>query len=111
MDYSAIINYALSFGSVLLFVVAALVIVTTIITEVIKKVFPKVPANILALCTAMIVTVLAVIILCVVLESPIMWYYIVGAVMLGFAVAYAAMFGFDKFKEIVQKLNQFKKLE
>ena len=111
MDYSAIINAVLSGGSALLFVVAVLVIVTTIITEVIKKVIPKVPANILALCTAMIVTVLAVIILCAVLESPIVWYYIVGAVVLGFFVAYAAMFGFDKFKEIILKLKQFKQLE
>ena len=111
MDYSAIINAVLGFASVLLFVVAVLVIVTTLITEVIKKVAPKVPANILALCTAMIVTVLAVIILCAVLEIPIVWYYIAGAVVLGFAVAYAAMFGFDKFKEIILKLKQFKKLE
>lgn len=111
MDYSAIINAVLGFASVLLFVVAALVIVTTLITEVIKKVAPKVPANILALCTAMIVTVLAVIILCAVLEISILWYYIAGAVVLGFAVAYAAMFGFDKFKEIILKLKQFKQLE
>lgn len=111
MDYSEIINAVLGCGSVLLFAVAVLVALTTIITEVIKKVAPKVPANLLALCVAMIVTVLAVIILCAVLEIPIVWYYIVGAVVLGFAVAYAAMFGFDKFKEIVTKLRQFRQLE
>lgn len=111
MDYSAIINSVLSFGSVLLFVVAVLVIICTVITEVIKKVCPKVPANILAVATAMVITVLAVIIVCAVLDIAVLWYYIVGAVLLGFFVAYAAMFGFDKFKEIVQKLNQFRKLE
>lgn len=105
MDYSEIINAALSYGSVLLFAVAVLVALTTIVTEVIKKVTPKVPANLLALCVAMIVTVLAVIIGCAIIDVAMVWYYIVGAVVLGFAVAYAAMFGFDKFKEIVERLK------
>ena len=35
-----------------------------------------------------------------------MWYYVAAAVVVGFAVAYAAMFGFDKLKEA---LGQIKK--
>lgn len=37
-----------------------------------------------------------------------MWYYPVGAVVLGVFVAYAAMFGFDKFKELYDRLNAIK---
>ena len=36
----------------------------------------------------------------------VMWYYVAAAVVVGFAVAYAAMFGFDKLKEA---LGQIKK--
>lgn len=105
MDYSAIINTVLSYGSVLLSVVAILVFMTNIVTEVIKKVLPVVPANILALSVAMVVTVLAVIIGCTVFGVAVLWYYVVGAVALGFFVAYAAMFGFDKFSQAFEKLK------
>lgn len=39
-------------------------------------------------------------------EYAVMWYYVAAAVVVGFAVAYAAMFGFDKLKEA---LGQIKK--
>jgi len=38
----------------------------------------------------------------------IVWYTVVGAVVLGFFVAYAAMFGFDKLKEAIAQLDQKK---
>ena len=38
----------------------------------------------------------------------IVWYTVVGAVVLGFFVAYAAMFGFDKLKEAIAQLDQGK---
>ena len=40
----------------------------------------------------------------------IVWYMVVAAVVLGFFVAYAAMFGFDKLKEAIAQLDQ-KKIE
>ena len=52
----------------------------------------------------LIVTILAVIILCAVLQIPIVWYYIIGAILLGIFVAYASMYGFDKFKETWEPL-------
>jgi len=106
------INYYISalfeYGSILLTIMAALVFVTNIIVEVAKKLFPKLPANILAVIVALIVTVLAVLVLCSVLEITVMWYYAVGAVVLGIFVGYAAMFGFDKFKDALDKLRKYK---
>ena len=61
-----------------------------------------------AVIVAMIVTVLALYILCTVLEISVMWYYAVGAVVLGIFVGYAAMFGFDKFKAAWEKIKQHK---
>lgn len=108
MDINEIINNLFNYASILLAVMAALVFVTNIIVEVIKGLFPKVPTNIVAVIVAMIVTVLAMLILCSVLEITIMWYYAVGAVVLGIFVGYAAMFGFDKFKAAFDKLKQAK---
>ena len=109
MDINEIINNLFNYASILLAVMAALVFVTNIIVEVIKGLFPKVPTNIVAVIVAMIVTVLALLILCSVLEVTVMWYYAIGAVVLGIFVGYAAMFGFDKFKAAFDKLKQIDK--
>ena len=108
MDYTTFMNAIFHYGSILLAVMAVLVFATNIIVEVIKGLFPKVPTNIVAVIVAQIVTVLAAVILCAVLEITIMWYYAVGAVVLGIFVAYAAMFGFDKFKAAWDKLQALK---
>ena len=106
MDINEIINNLFNYASILLAVMAVLVFATNIIVEVIKGLFPKVPTSIVAVIVAMIVTILAMVILCSVIEVTIMWYYAVGAVVLGLFVGYAAMFGFDKFKAAFEKLKQ-----
>ena len=106
MDFNEIIANLFNYASILLFVMAVLVFMTNIIVEVIKGIFPKVPTNIVAVIVAVIVTVLAALILCAVLEISVMWYYAIGAVVLGIFVGYAAMFGFDKFKAALDKLKQ-----
>lgn len=108
MDYSAIIEAIFGYASILLAVMAVLVFITNIIVEVIKGLFPKVPTNFVAVIVALIVTILSMVILCAVLEITIMWYYAVGAVVLGVFVGYAAMFGFDKFKAAFEKLKHYK---
>ena len=105
MDYTAIINAIMNCGSMVLAVMAVLVFATNIIVEVVKNLVPKVPTNIVAVVVAQIVTILALVIACAVLEITIMWYYAVGAVVLGIFVAYAAMFGFDKFKSAWEKMK------
>lgn len=110
MDYTTIINAIIQYGSILLAVMSVLVFATTIIVEVIKGLFPKVPTNFVAVIVALVVTILALLILCAVLEITIMWYYAVGAVVLGLFVGYAAMFGFDKFKAAFEKLKSYKEI-
>ena len=108
MDINELINNLFNYASILLAVMAVLVFATNIIVEVIKGLFPKVPTNIVAVIVALIVTLLAMVILCALLKISIMWYYAVGAVVLGIFVGYAAMYGFDKFKEAFEKLKQAK---
>ena len=106
MDINAIIGNIFNYATILLTVMAVLVFATNIIVEMVKNLFPKVPTNLVAVIVALIVTVLAMLILCAVMEITVMWYYAVGAVVLGLFVGYAAMFGFDKFKAAFEKLKQ-----
>lgn len=103
------INVLMHYGSILLFAMAVLVFGVNIIVELVKNLFPKVPTNFVAVTVALILTVVAMCVLCAVMGIPILWYYIVGAVILGLFVGYAAMFGFDKFKEALEKAKTFKK--
>lgn len=92
--------------AVILPLVLVLMIVTNIITEVLKKLtWDKLPTNIVAFLVAMVVTLLAFFAVCQIAGIAIAWYMVVGAVVLGIFVAYAAMFGFDKLKQTLEQLN------
>lgn len=103
-----IINTFMNYASMLLAIMAALVFTTNIIVEVLKVFIPKLPTSYLAVIVAIAITVLALYIAAAVLEITVMWYYAVGAVIMGIFVAYAAMFGFDKFKEAWDRLQDYK---
>lgn len=108
MDYGLIINSVFNYGSVLLTALAVLVFATTVAVEVIKGLFSKIPTNFVVVVVAEILTVLAVFALCAIMEIVMLWYYIVGAVVLGLFTGYASMFGFDKFKTAFEKLKKLK---
>lgn len=59
-----------------------------------------------AIIVAMVLTLVAFFGYMAFMGYAVMWYYVAAAVVVGFAVAYAAMFGFDKLKEA---LGQIKK--
>lgn len=83
-------------------IVGVLVALTNIIVEVAKKAtWDKLPTNILALIVAVALTLAAGFAYCQIKAIPITWYIVVAFVVVGFMVAYAAMFGFDKLKEIM----------
>ena len=103
-----IINNFFNYASIALFVIAVLTILTNIIVEVFKGLFTKLPTNILVFVVAVVITCIAVAIAISILEITIMWYYAIGAVILGIVVAYAAMGNFDKLKEIVERLKAYK---
>ena len=108
MDINLIISTIFEYGSVLLTVMALLVFVTNIIVEVVKGLFPKLPTNILATIISMVITVVAMFVMCSIMDITVMWYYAVGAVVLGIFVGYAAMFGFDKFKAAWESIRKNK---
>ena len=92
--------------SAILSIVGVLVVLTNIITQVLKKfTWDKLPTNILAVVISMALTMVAFVAYCQIQDIAIVWYTVVAAVVLGFLVAYAAMFGFDKLKETIARLG------
>lgn len=107
MDYNAIINALIHYGSIILGIMFALTSAVTLIVEVVKRLVPKIPTDLVVVVISIALTVLAMIVYASVMEISVMWYYAVGAVILGIFVAYAAMFGWDKFTAIVGRLKTF----
>ena len=88
--------------SVIITIVGVLVALTNVIVEVAKKAtWDKLPTNILALIVAVALTLAAGFAYCQIKAVAITWYIVVAFIVVGFMVAYAAMFGFDKLKEIM----------
>ena len=92
--------------SVVISIVGVLVVLTNIITQVLKKVtWEKLPTNILVVIISMVLTLVAFFAYCQIKALAVVWYMVVATVVLGFMVAYAAMFGFDKLKEALTQLD------
>lgn len=82
--------------------IGILVALTNVITEVVKKLtWDKMPTNVLAVVVGELLTVASGLAYFQVKGIDVVWYYVVALVVIGFMVAYAAMFGFDKLKEIM----------
>jgi len=92
--------------STLLTVIGVLVALVNIITEVVKKAtWDKIPSSLLAVIISLVLTLVAFFAYCQFSAIVITWYLVVAAVVVGFMVAYAAMFGYDKLKEILSNLG------
>lgn len=88
--------------SVIITAVGVLVTLTNIITQVLKKAtWDKMPTNVVALIVSVTLTLAAGIAYCQIEGVALSWYVIIALIVAGFMVVYAAMFGFDKLKEIM----------
>ena len=95
--------------SVLMVTIGVLVVLTNIIVEVLKKMtWDKVPTNLLAILVALALTLVAFFAWAAYMGITVLWYYVAAVVVVGFLVAYAAMFGFDKLKEALGKIQELK---
>ena len=96
--------------SAVLLIVAILVVITNIIVQVVKKAtWDKIPTNLLVVIVSMLLTVGVFMAIFQIRAVTITWYMIAAVVILGIFVAYAAMFGFDKFREALEQINRYKR--
>ena len=97
-------------SSAVLLIVAILVVITNIIVQVVKKAtWDKIPTNLLVVIVSMVLTVGAFLAIFQIKAVAITWYMIAAVLILGIFVAYAAMFGFDKFREALEQINRYRK--
>ena len=96
--------------SAVLLIVAILVVITNIIVQVVKKAtWDKIPTNLLVVIVSMVLTVGGFLAIFQIKAVAITWYMIAAVLVLGIFVAYAAMFGFDKFREALEQINRYRK--
>ena len=93
--------------STLLLIVGVLVVLTNIIVEVLKKMtWDKMPTNLLAVIVAMVLTLVAFFAYVGYSGMLYEWYHVAAAIIIAFLVAYAAMFGWDKFTVLWSRLKK-----
>ena len=91
--------------SMLITVIGILTAVTNIIVEVLKKItYNIIPTEFLAVIVAEVLTIIAYVAYCNKCGIVTVWYFNVAAIVVGFMVAYAAMFGFEKLKEAIERV-------
>lgn len=93
--------------SAVISIIGVLVVLTNIIVQVLKKVtWEKIPTNILAIIVSMALTLVTFFAYCQTNAITVVWYMVVAAVVLGFMVSYAALFGYDKLMEAIGKARK-----
>lgn len=95
----------LQYGSVVVTIVGLLAFIVSLITQVIKgiKWLDKIPTDILVFVLSIGLTVTVFFAWMQYMKYVIVWYMIVAAVILGFIVAFVAMFGWEKLSMLFQR--------
>lgn len=96
------LNIILENGAVVLTIIGAMATFVTIVTEFTKTwgFLDRIPTSLQVLAVSMLVSVLSVVIYIQMREAEMIWYYIVGAIVLGWIVAYVSMYGWEKLTEM-----------
>lgn len=97
--------------SMILTVIGMIAFITSVITQVTKewKAFNKIPTAIQVYITALIITVIGIIIYLQVKGFKIMWYYVVGAVILSFFISFVTTNGWEQLKTLWDRLKYNKR--
>jgi len=100
MDYATIISQVL-------LIVAALTVFVNIITEVMKNAFDWCSTskviNVFVLILSVVLSVGAFVAYWDIKQMELTWYIVAAFIIVGFMVAYAAMFGYDKLLKYFEK--------
>ena len=96
----------------LIMVVFGLMLFVNLVAEVLKQItWNKIPTNLMVFILSIAVSIVAFLIYAQISHIVIVWYMFIFAIAVGFCVAYAAMFGFDKFKQIATQWQDISKIK
>lgn len=102
-----VVNELWAQGPALLAIIGALAAIVSLITEVIKGVgvFNKIPTDLVVFVLSIILSVVALFAYASYQTIALPWYAVVAAIVVGFIVAFIAMYGWEKFREIWKRFN------
>ena len=91
----------------LIMVIAVLAFVVSVFTEVTKNIsiLKKIPTDLQVLTVSVLLTVLSYFAYVSYSNAKIIWYNIIGSVVIGFFVAFVAMYGWDKFRQLWERFK------
>lgn len=90
-------------------IVLGLMLLVNMFTEVLKKVvYDKIPTNALVLVLSVVITFIAMFVYLQMANIAFVWYMIFITIAVAFCVAYSAMFGFDKWRQLLDQWLQIK---
>lgn len=86
----------------LIMVIAVLAFIVSVFTEVTKdiNILKKIPTDLQVLTVSVLLTVLSYFAYVSYSNAKVIWYYIVGSIIIGLFVAFVAMYGWDKFSQL-----------
>ena len=92
----------------LMTIIGILAFLVSVIVQVIKNIgfLAKIPTDSVVIVLSLILSLLAFFTYAAMYSVGITWYYVVGTVMLGFIVAYIAMYGWSKLAELYDRFKK-----
>lgn len=96
--------------TLLIAVIGVLAFIVSLITQVLKGVgvLAKIPTDILVLVLSIGITVTAFVAYMQYIQQVIIWYMIIAAILVGFIVAFVAMYGWEKLSELWKRFYKGK---
>lgn len=94
--------------TIILAIIGALAFVVSVVTQVIKGigVLSKLPTDILVFVLSIGITVAAFVAYMQYIQTTILWYMILAAIIAGFIVAFVAMYGWEKLSELWKRFGK-----
>lgn len=90
--------------SQLIIVIGVLAFIVSVITETIKTLI-DIPTDVVVIVLSLVLTVTAFFAYTAYAGIAIAWYLVIAAIIVGFFVAFIAMYGWTKFKELWDRFN------
>lgn len=107
--FETIMQYMTGF----LILVGVLAFLTSLIVQVVKELpgIKNIQTNVVALAVAAVLCIVAMLLLCTYYNVPVVWYYIVAALIAAFLVYLVATGGWEKLKAIWDRTKYKKETE
>lgn len=93
-------------ATLLIAVIGFMAFIVSVITQVVKGILKNVPTDLVVFVLSIALTVTAFVAYIQYIKVEMLWYMIVASVIVGFIVAFVAMFGWEKLSELWKRFGK-----